>query len=59
MKVTRVNLFKNEQGELFEKISPSKALDVEALKAVEGEGENEKKFFVVKYKQPKCNEQVS
>ncbi len=49
MKVSKITLYKNAAGELFEKVSPSKALDVEATKAVEGEGDTAKKFFVVKY----------
>jgi len=50
MKVTKITLFKNEKGELFEKVSPSKALNLDsAVKAVEGEGDDAKKCFVVKY----------
>jgi len=53
MKVKKVTLYQNEAGELFEKVSPSKALDVEgAVKAEEGEGDAKKKFFVVKTSVP-------
>ncbi len=48
MQVTKVTLYQNAAGELFEKVSPAKALDAEsAVKAVEGEGDAAKKFFVV------------
>lgn len=48
MKVTKVTLYQNEAGDLFEKVSPAKALDAEsAVKAIEGEGDAAKKFFVV------------
>jgi len=48
MKVTKVTFYQSADGKLFEKVSPSKALDVEgAVKAVEGEGDAQKKFFVV------------
>lgn len=48
MKVTKVTLYKSEDGKLFEKVSPSSALEVDnAVKAIEGEGDAAKKFFVV------------
>lgn len=48
MKVTKVTLYQNAAGDLFEKVSPAKALDAEsAVKAIEGEGDSQKKFFVV------------
>lgn len=48
MNVKKVTYYQNETGQLFEKVSPSKALDTDGVqKAIEGEGTAVKKFFVV------------
>lgn len=48
MKVTKVTYYRNEAGALFEKVSPTVALNTDGVqKAVEGEGDAAKKFFVV------------
>lgn len=48
MNVKKVTFYQNESGQLFEKVSPSKALDTDDVqKAIEGDGTAAKKFFVV------------